>query len=139
MAPTSSKFLELSTDEHKTTFMNVTQMLSSLTCTPKLKWVDNPSPLNEPQEPLREYHCSHGTTICFPCNTLASCSPKPYSTNPQKTPLPTDAHPPTGRTDVAPYQSGHVSNVTVATFALFNRYITFALFERDSNWQIHKN
>ena len=51
MAHTSSKSLvELNTDEHKTTFVNVTQMLSSLTCTPKLKWLNNPSPLHQPQK-----------------------------------------------------------------------------------------
>ena len=36
MFPTSSKSLvELSLDEHESTFVNITQMLSSLTCTPR--------------------------------------------------------------------------------------------------------
>ena len=43
MAHTSSKSLvELNTGEHETTFVNITQMLSSLTHTPRLKWLDNP-------------------------------------------------------------------------------------------------
>ena len=51
MAHTSSKSLvELNTDEHKTTFVNITQMLSSLTHTPRLKWLDNLSPLHLPQK-----------------------------------------------------------------------------------------
>ena len=51
MAHTSSKSLvELNTDEHETTFVNVTQMLSSLTHTPRLKWLDNLSPLHQPQK-----------------------------------------------------------------------------------------
>ena len=51
MAHTSAKSLvELSTGEHETTFVNVTKMLSSLTRTPRLKWLDNPSPLHEPQK-----------------------------------------------------------------------------------------
>ena len=51
MAHTSSKSLvELNTDEHETTFVNITQMLSSLTHTPRLKWLDNPSPLYQPQK-----------------------------------------------------------------------------------------
>ena len=51
MAHTSSKSLvELSTDGHETTFMNVTQMLSSLTHIPRLKWLNKPSPLHQPQK-----------------------------------------------------------------------------------------
>ena len=51
MAHTSSKSLvELNTDEHETTFVNVTLMLSNLTCTPRLKWLDNLSPLHQPQK-----------------------------------------------------------------------------------------
>ena len=51
MAHTLSKLLvEQSIGEHKTTFVNVTQMMSSLTCTPRLKWLDNPSPLHQPQK-----------------------------------------------------------------------------------------
>ena len=51
MAPTSSRSLvELSTDEHETTFMNITQMLSNVTRTPRLKWLDNLSPLHQPQK-----------------------------------------------------------------------------------------
>ena len=42
--------VELSTGKHKTTFVNVTQMLSSMTHTPKLKWLDNLSPLHQPQK-----------------------------------------------------------------------------------------
>ena len=51
MAHTSSKSLvELSTGEQETTFVNVTQMLSSLTHTPRLKWLDNLSPLHSTSE-----------------------------------------------------------------------------------------
>ena len=51
MAHTSSKSLvELSTDEHETTFVNITQMLSTITHTPRLKWLDNLSPLHQPQK-----------------------------------------------------------------------------------------
>ena len=51
MARTLSELLvELSTDKHETTFMNITQMLSSLTHIPKLKWMDNMSPLNQPRK-----------------------------------------------------------------------------------------
>ena len=51
MVHTSSKSLvELNTDEHETTFVNVTQNLSSLTCTPRLKWLDSLSPLHQPQK-----------------------------------------------------------------------------------------
>ena len=51
MVHTSSKSLvELSTDEHETTFVNITQMLSSLTHTLRLKWLDNLSPLHQPQK-----------------------------------------------------------------------------------------
>ena len=42
--------VELSTDEHEMTFVNVIQMLSSLTHTPRLKWLDNLSPLHQPQK-----------------------------------------------------------------------------------------
>ena len=37
-------------DEHETTFVNVTQMLSSLTHMLRLKWLDNLSPLHQPQK-----------------------------------------------------------------------------------------
>ena len=51
MAHTSSKSLvKLSTGEHETTFVNITQMLSSMTHTPRLKWLDNLSPLHQPQK-----------------------------------------------------------------------------------------
>ena len=51
MAHTLSKSLvELRTDEHETTFVNITQMLSSMTHTPRLKWLDNLSPLHQPQK-----------------------------------------------------------------------------------------
>ena len=80
----SESLVEQSIDGHETTFVNVTQMLSSLTCTPRLKWLNNLSPLHQPQKlysyskhlllPQYNHLCSH--------NTQASCSPKPYSSNP---------------------------------------------------------
>ena len=83
MAHTSSKSLvELNTGEHETTFVNITQMLSSLTHTPRLKWLDKP---RHHSINLRSCtvtastYCSHSTTICCSRNTQASCSPKPYS------------------------------------------------------------
>ena len=42
--------VEPSIDEYKTTFVNVTQMLSSLTHTSRLKWLDNLSSLHQPQK-----------------------------------------------------------------------------------------
>ena len=46
---------QLSTDEHKTIFMNVTQMLSNQTSTPRLKWLDNLSSFHQPQKLFNEH------------------------------------------------------------------------------------
>ena len=115
MAHTLSKSLvELSTDEHKTTFVNVTQMLSSLIHTPRLKWLDNPSPLHLPQKLF-----SYSKHLLLPqYNHLllpqhpkqaAAWSATAATHTPRKTTVTTDVQPPTGRTDVAPCWSGHVS------------------------------
>ena len=115
MAHTSSKSLvELSTDEHETTFVNVTQMLSSLTRTPRLKWLDNRSPLHQPQK-LYSYskhlllpQYNHLLLPATP-KQAAARSPTAATRTQRKTPVTTDVQPPTGRTDVAPHRSGHVS------------------------------
>ena len=46
----SESLVELSTDEHETTFVNITQKLSSMTHAPRLKWLNNLSPLHQPQK-----------------------------------------------------------------------------------------
>ena len=115
MAHTSSKSLvELSTGEHETTFVNVTQMLSSLTRTPRLKWLDNLSPLHQPQK-LYSYSRAPTAPAVQPSvapatpKQAAARSPTAATRTQRKTPVTTDVQPPTGRTDVAPRRSGRVS------------------------------
>ena len=62
--------VELSTDEYETTFVDITQMLSSLTCTPRLRWLDNMSPLPQlrkliSKHPLLLQH-SHLLSLQYP-------------------------------------------------------------------------
>ena len=108
MAHTSSKALvELNTDEHETTFVNVTQMLSSLTCTPRLKWLDNLSPLHQPQK-LYGYS-KHLLPPQYNHLLLPQHPSKLQPEAQQKTPATADVQLLTSRTDVTPHQSGHVS------------------------------
>ena len=113
MAHTSSKSLvELSTDEQETTFMNVTQMLSSLTHTPRLKWLDNLSLLHQPQKPYSKYPAAPVVQPSVTPTTYkqaAAQSPTAATHTQWKALASIDVHPLTGRTDVTPCQSGHVS------------------------------
>ena len=107
MAPTSSKSLvEMSTNEDETTFMNVTQMLSSLICILRLKWLDNPSPLCQPQKLISKY-------LLFPQHNHLLLPQHPSQLQSKalqhKTPATADVQPLTSRTDITPYSSGHVS------------------------------
>ena len=114
MAHTSSKSLvELNTGEHETTFVNITQMLSSLTRTPRLKWLDNLSPLHQPQK-LYSYskhllllQYNHLLLLQHP----SKLQPEALQQQPAPSgrPVTTDVHPPTSRTDVTPRRSGRVS------------------------------
>ena len=114
MAHTSSKSLvELSTGEHETTFVNVTQMLSSLTHTPRLKWLDNLSPLHQPQA-VQLQQALTAPAVQPPVapttpQQAAARSPTAATHAQRKTPVTTDVQPLTGRTDVAPRRSGRVS------------------------------
>ena len=113
MTHTSSKSLvELSTGEHETTFVNVTQMLSNLTRTPRLKWLDNLSPLHQEAVQLQQTPTVPAVQPPVAPTTLkqaAAQNPTAATRTQRKTPVTTDVHPPTGRADVAPRQSGHVS------------------------------
>ena len=115
MAHTLSKSLvELSIGEHKTTFVNVTQMLSSLTCTPRLKWLDNLSPLHQPQK-LYSYikhlllpQYNHLLPLQHPSKLQPKALQQATCTQ-WKTPVTTDVQPQIGRTVVSPRRSGRVS------------------------------
>ena len=98
--------------KHKTTIVNVTQMLSSLIYVPRLKWLDNLSPLSTltfsliraPTAPTAEPSAAPTTPKQVQPEVLQQ-QPTPSS----KTPATTDIQPLTGRTDVAPWSSSHVS------------------------------
>ena len=118
MAPTSSKLLVvLSTDEHKTTSVNVTQMLSSLTHLPRLKWLDNLSPHPQPhklysnhllsEHPLLLQH-NHLFSLQHPSKLQPKALQQPTHIQ-RKTPPTADVQPPTGRTVVTPHRWSCVS------------------------------
>ena len=66
---------------HETIFVNVTQMTSSLTNTPRLKWLGNPSALHQPQKLFSQYPLFPWQTNYCSGNTQGRYSPKPYSSN----------------------------------------------------------
>ena len=94
------------------TFMNITQMLSSLTCTQRLKWLDNPSPPPSASEPVQQAPTAAtvqpSVAPATPKEAVAK-SPKAATHTQQKTPATADVQPPTGRTDVTLRQSGSVT------------------------------
>ena len=112
---TSSKSLvELNIDEHETTSMNITQMLSSLTCTHKVEVAGQPitTPLTSEAVQLQQASTAPAVQPSVAPATPkqdAARSPTAATRTQWKTPVTTDVQPPTGRTDVTPHQSGHVS------------------------------
>ena len=89
-------------------FVNITQMLSSLTYMPMLKWLDNLSPLSTPTCLLIR------VPTAATAKQTAAQSPTAATCTQQMTPT-ADAQPLTGKTDVAPHQSGHVSKAPQCT------------------------
>ena len=114
MAHTSSKSLvEQSIDEHETTFVNITQMLSDLTRTSRLKWLDNLSPLPSTSEAVQLQQAPTGPAVqpsVAPTTPKQAAAQSPTAaTRTQTTPVTTDVQPLTSRTDIAPHRSRHVS------------------------------
>ena len=91
--------------------MNITQMLLSLTCTQRLKWLDNPSPPSA-SEPVQQAPTAAtvqpSVAPATPKQAVAQ-SPKAATHTQQKTPATADVQPPTGRTDVTFRRSGSVT------------------------------
>ena len=107
-AHTSSESLvELSIDGHKTTFVNVTQILLSLTHTPRLKWLDNPSPLHQPQAVQQTPTAPAVQPPVAPATPkqAATKSPTAATRTQRKTPATADVQPLTSRTVVIPRAS----------------------------------
>ena len=113
MAHTLSKSLvELSTDEHETTFMNITQMLSDLTHTRKVEVAGQPITTPSTSEAVQQVPTVPAVQPSVAPATpkqAAARTPKAANCTQWKTPATADVQPLTGRTVVTPCQSGCVS------------------------------
>ena len=77
-------------------------MLSSMTHTPRLKWLDNPSPLHQPQKQAPTALTVQPSVVPATPKQAAARSPTAATHTQRKTPATADVQPSTSRTDVAP-------------------------------------
>ena len=83
-------------------FLRYKSNLEPITCTPRLKWLDNPSTSEAVQQAATAPTVQQSVAVATP-KQAAVQSPVAVTCTQWMTPATTDVQPPTSRTDVTPH------------------------------------